>query len=98
MKRDYPLILSGSLIATTSDRSWPALRLVIDGTLPLRLRARPLFRQAPTGTMNIVAPGILYISATYMELIVGDINDQFRHLRLSNGWWLSRSLIDGRIQ
>jgi hypothetical protein len=44
--------------------------------LPLRLHARTLFRQAPTRIVNIVAPGILYISEAYIELMVADINDQ----------------------
>jgi hypothetical protein len=56
----------------------PLLVASIDGTLPLRSHARTLFRQAPTRAVNIVAPGILYISKTYIELMVGDINDQFR--------------------
>jgi hypothetical protein len=59
-----------------------APRLVIDGILPLWSHARTLFLPAPARALNIVAPGILYISEAYIDLIVGDINDQFRQADL----------------
>lgn len=59
-----------------------APRPVIDGTLPLWLDARTLLPRAPARTLNIVAPGILYISEAYINLIVGDINDQFRQHKI----------------
>jgi hypothetical protein len=55
-----------------------APRLVIDGILPRWLHARTVFSPAPARAVNIVAPGILYISEAYIDLTVGDINDQFR--------------------
>jgi hypothetical protein len=58
-------------------RPGPSIRL------QLRLRARTLFRQAPPRKVNIVAPGILFIPAGYIELIVGDINDQFRRQNMT---------------
>jgi hypothetical protein len=61
-----------------------APRLVIDGILPRWLHARTVFSPAPARAVNIVAPGILYISKAYIDLTVGDINDQFRHRALAH--------------
>jgi hypothetical protein len=74
----------------------PLLVASIDGTLPLRSHARTLFRQAPTRAVNIVAPGILYISKTYIELMVGDINDQFRHFFTCRGAHVELIIISHR--
>ena len=52
-------------------QDWSLMALCRCGCTHGRFSGRP-----PTRTVNIVAPGILYISEAYIELMVGDINDQ----------------------
>jgi hypothetical protein len=49
--------------------------------------------------VNIVAPGILYISEAYIELIAGDINDQFRQetAYCLNAWLNAAGVSEGLV-